>query len=480
MSGESCSEVLASVAKKGANLKASIEIEAYRDFAMTQLLAPADGTLRSFFTHETIPPYLIKVAERNGIVPRGGTHLDVKWDDLDASQRHYALQRIKGGDFAVDRRVPGLAVAQEVRVSPKSDFIFRGRQYQAGKVETVRLDGFLQPKVEYASDSMNSSFLELHFETAGDVRQLREDIDIFFKEVLPNSDSYGRFTGQPVSEHIHVTGVVPKAFFKQNKEKGFTIDDSASGLVFYAQAVELEMILNLMENLGFFGSVFKGDDPIFDFMSQDTMPILRNYFRGLYSGKHINIYGPDTKINYVGVRSGQTYGDLDLWGLELRLPTQGGNTVYSEVAQGVKKTLKNQDFPVDMKAVKKFRKDSNNIEQALRNTWFRRPPEEAAALVKNESLKAQIERIQELHRFSTWEYSEGKRLLTNPMSLVFFEWAEHPLFAGDILMSEKISKLQLELLESAERNRALPVERVINFMEHSGIRAKLREIVYRD
>ncbi len=468
------------------------EIELVRTEALVELMTTTDGKVSGallaasrYKKTKQIPDFLVEAFP----ALRPLQILDVSWEDLQPDLQKRLLWYVsEDHDFEASRAIPGFKMKDRIRIRPKNDFEFLGQSYKANQEYEIDLTGFLLPRVEYGSGGKisPSRLLELHFRgTKPSV--LRREIATFASEVtdaLLRSPSKLKLSG----DHQHIPDKIPTEFFNTLRAEGFEANVGAAILTLYHQMAELAMLIE-GENQGIApGRVpdkNPSDPPIFDYLDQASVKKAFLYFQALERGENPPL-GTSLKEKNVGIRGHDTYTDNSLWGFELRHPDWKASEGlgYQEIADGIKHTLKHQDFPISKADALKFvQENEGHLPDALAKLWFRKSAKELKQDHEGSELRPLVQRVIGHWQQEDFEPRPGFNDHHNAfLPVLLMRWSEHPVVKYNPKLSKSVLLAQKKYLEKAlalDATHSSARELVLGFLTESGITSEIDRIVKR-
>ena len=372
----------------------AIEIEIIRNNGLTDIITPINGTL-GLFSEETIPD---KIVDLFGQLERSKL---LKLKGLSSKHRkNYILAVISTNvNSHKDRKVPGFISKRVITIKPKEDIRFLGTDYRKNISHEIDISNFVNPLLEYSASTRvkNAYGLEFHFRSKLPLNKFRNEIDTFFKQIIPSIN--GDVARPPDGTHQHIPAPLPFEYLTKIKNLGASDEISALSLTMYIQMLELAMIVyNKGAKVGL-DVVFHEDrsrENLIDFMSRESLKKLFSYFLEISKGNSPVLNGSLKKCN-AAVRSGDIYDGDDLWGIELRF--NHFQTCSSEeqslLSSSIKDVLSSQDFPIRLAHIKEyFSKSTLSISEKLKRTWFRGMPLEDLQEIENQRLRRALSELQ--------------------------------------------------------------------------------------
>ena len=174
-----------------------------------------------------------------------------------------------------------------ITIKPKEDIRFLGTDYKKDISQKINLSSFLNPLLEYSASTrvQNAYGLEFHFRSNLPFNKFRNEIDIFFKKIIPSIN--GDIARSPDGTHQHIPAPLPFEYLSKIKNLGATDEIFALSLTMYIQMLELAMIVYNSELGVGLDIVFHEDrsrENLIDFMSRDSLQKLFTYFLEISKG----------------------------------------------------------------------------------------------------------------------------------------------------------------------------------------------------
>jgi hypothetical protein len=414
----------------------------------------------------------------------------VRWSRAVPSLRQKILEAIGTQvDFKVSRKVPGLWARQNLTFTPQKDFQFLGQVFHKGVSATVDLSGFLQPNVEYACSSCveHAKAFEFHFRGSSP-SELDADIRTFFTEIVPFVDSNIKDQNitPPLADHLHIVAKKPEDFIQRMQAAGVSRTGIVRSLVAYHSLVELQMMLTDWANKTRLMSEHYTEPsrpPLMSFLQLKKMKSLIHFYESIVDGKNLdlNLYSDeatDLKKNNAGARWGSTYSDHNLWGIELRFPSYEKSKAYVKLANGIKRTLDDQDFQISIEQAKAMEKLSE--EKFISQLWFSLRASENIKNFADPYIRALASRVfDKIGGDAGFIAKTRTSLEASYYILCFFDWSQNPLFLNQKDRRERILRAQKFLFEHIIEAKQFKIADFDLFFESSGLNELLNEVVVR-
>jgi hypothetical protein len=371
------------------------------------------------------------------------------WDNLSSKQKRMFLMWVtarKSTSFFEDRSVPGIKIKDKAILHFTKPTQFLGQQYEAG-IHEVNISQIFR-KVEYASPSQYSDFLELHFRTNQPAGVVSNSAWTFLTGIQENKPH----------QHVHI---VSPLNIKQLQEEGQI--RSVMLTDFYRRAnLVLEMMAIVEEKK--YGITGRGEKDVlfWDNLSTERLEKVFDHLEtSRLTGRQPEL-NSQAKMAYVGFRGADTYDNPELFGFEVRGISHNSNPEYIRNFLNTIQWAMTQDhFGVPKESMKKWMElQKGAVGESLVSTWYNQSWEK----LKNNGIGHRFEEIDPYFRKHIYDLEQNREL-----KMILHDWSNDPLIFDKPKLIERIRKEQLKALATLNNGMTSQQKAMRDFLIHSGL-----------
>lgn len=277
----------------------SVELESSMTNKILDAITTPDGTVGPILREggNQAPAFLASKA-------RGGDVASVKWDSLDRGQKLELLRSQSAGrSFFSNRRIPGAVFRRELGKSRASSVELGGRTAGVGS-DKVDVDGVLMQKVEYMGPKNvdDVSGVEMHVRQPGNAaRNARDAFTVV--DLVDSKTKQG---------HQHIPYRIPTQV-----RRGDAV--ARAKLVDFYRRVNMVAELRVVRDGYLLKPVKDGSVVYFDFLHGNGLGQLNDHFAAYAKNGRGSLSESALKMGAVGFRTGELYGDQNMFGFEVRV-----------------------------------------------------------------------------------------------------------------------------------------------------------------